>query len=312
MNRIIKGKLAVVALAVCSAFIACGGGGGGSKAPKDPPVITPTPPPPVTESEFDYYVDGNAGSDEGVGSEKEPFRTITNALDAAHRGQSIKVSPGTYDAAHGEVFPLMVTEGMTLTGGEVEGASPVIEGAGDFGRPPFTATIFLSGPSILSGFVVTNPLPLTRESKPVGILVTGSKALISDNKIRSNNFAGILCAGDATGASILGNQIERNHLGIQFDTGSSGIVEENIFQGNDVGVQIYEADVNLGGPRDCRGGNLFSHNQQDLYLEAEAGQLYAMDNYWDQIPLTSKEVGKSSSRSVILTDGAKNSADYPF
>jgi hypothetical protein len=75
--------------------------------------------PPIAGPPF--YVDATRASS-GNGSQACPFKTITQAL-AAVTGLSsppalatINVAPGTYDAALGETFPLVIAANVQLTG----------------------------------------------------------------------------------------------------------------------------------------------------------------------------------------------------
>jgi hypothetical protein len=68
--------------------------------------------------EADYYVDARA-ADGGDGSKLRPFKTITSAIEAYGAGEALPkkayIAAGTYDAALGEKFPL-VLRGLSLQG----------------------------------------------------------------------------------------------------------------------------------------------------------------------------------------------------
>lgn len=66
----------------------------------------------------DFYVDASAGVDvHGAGTEQQPFRTVTFALQFVGGGlHTIHVAPGVYDAAHGEVFPLRMNKSVSVVG----------------------------------------------------------------------------------------------------------------------------------------------------------------------------------------------------
>lgn len=79
-----------------------------------------------------YYVDAASGNDTGDGTELNPWKTITHAVNTVPAGNEsyprvIAVLPtGTYDEANGEVFPIVLdeewvfvfgTETVTCTGG---------------------------------------------------------------------------------------------------------------------------------------------------------------------------------------------------
>src|SRR5688500_17905353 len=69
-----------------------------------------------------------------LGTQPQPFRTITRAIATVLAGQTIQVAPGTYDAALGETFPLLLPPGTALLGDELtkgNGSTPTrIEGGG--------------------------------------------------------------------------------------------------------------------------------------------------------------------------------------
>jgi hypothetical protein len=68
-----------------------------------------------TAAAFDWYVDGT-GSDGGTGTPGDPFRTISHAIAVGLPSDTIHIGSGTYDAAAGEVFPLVPKPGMRLEG----------------------------------------------------------------------------------------------------------------------------------------------------------------------------------------------------
>ena len=63
------------------------------------------------------FVNPNIGNDKtGNGSESAPWKTITQALQVAQPNTVIMLSPGTYSAETGEVFPLMLKPGVSIQG----------------------------------------------------------------------------------------------------------------------------------------------------------------------------------------------------
>lgn len=98
-------------------------GAGGS----DEPGPAEEPPPG-----FDVYVDAARGDDAASGEKEAPLRTISRALEVAGKLKepaAIYVAAGTYDAAHGERFPLVI-RGLSVHGA---GADRVrIQGSGAY------------------------------------------------------------------------------------------------------------------------------------------------------------------------------------
>ncbi len=86
-----------------------------------PGPVTPSLAPIST-----IYVDAVTGSDSsGNGSVSKPYKTLTKAvavLVAAKRvsqnGVAIDLSPGDYDAANGEIFPIVVPKSVTIKGSQ--------------------------------------------------------------------------------------------------------------------------------------------------------------------------------------------------
>jgi hypothetical protein len=100
-----KPNLCLLGFLVCALWLMQGCGSGGSNANVGPP---PPPPPTVGASVNEtletavVYVDGSAGSDNNVGSQSSPFKTINKALAVAGTnnqsgtGTQINVNPGIY------------------------------------------------------------------------------------------------------------------------------------------------------------------------------------------------------------------------
>jgi hypothetical protein len=97
--------------------------GGLDAADASPPDGAPSEAGPLT----DIYVDVNAGTAQGTGAPDAPLRTITQGLAIATRGATIHAAGGTYDAAAGEIFPL-VLRGVSLVG--AASSQPTIVGSG--------------------------------------------------------------------------------------------------------------------------------------------------------------------------------------
>ncbi len=62
------------------------------------------------------YVDTSGSDVTGIGSLHNPFRTIKKAVTEVIENQTIKIGPGVYDQAHGEVFPYTIGLGVTIEG----------------------------------------------------------------------------------------------------------------------------------------------------------------------------------------------------
>lgn len=88
------------------------------------------------------YVNPTAGNDNAVGNLQAPLKTITQALKQATTGSQIQLTDGYYTTATGEVFPITVTNGVTIVGNEGnKGSSILIEGSGEYRSPTLAKQI---------------------------------------------------------------------------------------------------------------------------------------------------------------------------
>jgi putative cell wall-binding protein len=77
--------------------------------------VMPVAPAPAEAATVVWV--GPTGSDvTGTGSRTAPYRSITVALAYAGPGATVNVLPGTYAASSGEVFPIVVPDGMWVRG----------------------------------------------------------------------------------------------------------------------------------------------------------------------------------------------------
>ena len=127
-----------------------------------------SPAPPTTPPQTTFWVDPKTGSDTtGKGTQTAPYKTITKALSVVARstttGLTVQLDVGTYSAASGEIFPLVVPNGVSVTGTNYGGRNPaagsLVEGYGEdtnlekvLGAP---AHSFYTTMEVLAGFSVT-------------------------------------------------------------------------------------------------------------------------------------------------------------
>jgi hypothetical protein len=106
------------------------------------------------------YVDAQGGDDGNPGTEAEPLKTISHALSVAEPGDIVKVAPGLYDAALGEVFPITMPDSVTLIGDVdsmgVSSTPTIIKGVGAIDKGDF-ATLIAGHASAISGFNIVEP-----------------------------------------------------------------------------------------------------------------------------------------------------------
>jgi len=136
-----------------------------------------------------YYVDPATGLDTNSGTQAEPFKTLTKAINVASivastKGATINAASGVYDTASGEVFPLLPTTGEILIGPDTGTAN--IVGAGSY---------TVSGGEYISGNGAT-----VNTSIAFSPGVTGSLS-----KITANNSAYTFVFADNANVNLSGN-----------------------------------------------------------------------------------------------------------
>lgn len=84
---------------------------------------------PAVAAQTTFWVDDD-GDNGDLGTQIEPWKTLTFAVDNVAAGDTIKVKPGTYDAgSNGETFPIPVPDGVLILGSEAsQGSWPRIGG----------------------------------------------------------------------------------------------------------------------------------------------------------------------------------------
>jgi hypothetical protein len=251
---------------------------------------------------FDWYVDAQNGNDTNAGTIDAPFKTITAALQRVVLGDSVKVLPGVYDAANGEVFPLTIRGGTRLIGDETNkgaGAVPTaITGDGPGPDSSQTATVYVRDPfavgaeAVIAGFRITNT---GAAGTRVGVLVgTGNTSL---SILRDCTFSGspdiaLYMRDGSMNCIIRDNVFVSNGTGIRFHEGGFNTrVERNVLRNNVLGVH-FSCPTSLGGSWDLgsvggsSGGNELSSNTQNDILMTGGGSynVLARNNFWDHVP----------------------------
>ncbi len=185
------------------------------------------------------YVNPTTGTDstKSVNSKATPYKTISFALKQVTSGTTVQVAPGTYTAEAGEVFPLEVPPGVTLTGNESTKGQGVNIIGGNFYNSTFEATqnitIVTSLDSVISGITVTNP-----NIRGTGIWVESNNATIKNNTFANSKREGIFVTGTAT-PLITDNVFTTNTAnGITFGQTSAGTIRNNIFQNTGFGIAL--------------------------------------------------------------------------
>ena len=136
------------------------------------------------------YINPITGNDNNTGSRLSPFKSLTRALKVTKIPAIIHLESGTYSAATGEVFPLIIPEGAIVVGKEAsKGAGIVISGSGEYQSRSFgiqNITLLLLDNTNLLGVTVTNP-----SSKGTGIWIESAAPTLANNTLRDCGREGV-------------------------------------------------------------------------------------------------------------------------
>ncbi|WP_334797480.1 DUF1565 domain-containing protein [Nostoc sp.] len=183
------------------------------------------------------YVNPMTGNDTNTGSRLSPFKSLTRALKVTKISMIIHLESGTYSAASGEVFPLIIPGGATVVGNEAnKGAEIVIYGSGEYQSPSFgiqNITFLLLDNASLLGVTVTNP-----SAKGTGIWIESAAPTLANNTLSDCGREGVFTTGTAK-PTILDNIFVQNTAsGLVMAGHSQGEVLRNVFQRNPLGIAI--------------------------------------------------------------------------
>ena len=203
------------------------------------------------------YVNPVSGKDVSSGSAAAPLKTLTKALISAQAGTTIKLADGTYNAAGGEVFPLVIPAGVMVLGDEPsKGKKILIVGSGNYASPTFAnqnVALRLDSNAQLRGVTVTNPAEKgtgvwIESTSPVvanntftnctreGVFITGTgKPLILDNVFLANAASGIFLVRNAKG-EIRRNSCQKTGYGMAMSDSAAPLVADNKLVGNSAGI----------------------------------------------------------------------------
>jgi hypothetical protein len=267
-----------------------------------------------------FVVSASLGNDAGGGNCASPYKTITRAVANAQSGDVIWVAPGTYDAALGEVFPIMLPAGVTLLGDEAnKGRGSTVTrviGGGDLVAPtpcaPYGATIYPGANAVIAGFELTNS-QLTFAA--MTLLICHNAITIRNNSLVNNTsgYSAIYISNGANNHIITGNNITDNagSTGLGFIGGGVGSkVENNLIVRNQYGVEYDSPGGDMGGgSAGSAGGNIISCNvESDIFTGVNVS---AANNFWDHVPQTTSTVTRlvdiyfNGSNLTVTSTGAQ-------
>ncbi len=183
------------------------------------------------------YVDAQRGNDSAQGDRTTPFKTLTRALQQATQGSTVQLSPGVYSQASGEVFPLMIPDGVTVLGNESDrGQGTRIEGGGTYSSSTFgqqTVAIVPGNGTRLIGLSITNPV-----ARGTGVWIENTEAAIARCTFTDCGREGIFVTGNAR-PEIVDSLFQRNAAsGVSIVRNGKGELRHNVLQQTGYGIAV--------------------------------------------------------------------------
>jgi hypothetical protein len=208
-----------------------------------------------------YYV-STSGSDTNGGSLSAPWRTLQQAANSVHAGDTVEVESGTYN----EIVTMKTSGNATqgyITFTNYPGQSPVLDGTGlSVGSSGQTGLFSLEGTFnyiIIQGFEIQNFKSSAKGKTPVGIDFEGAGSNIEILNNHIHNIAQTLTSCNAANAlaiaiygtqapasisnlTLSGNEIDHNTTGcsenVSFDGNVQYFVEANnlVHDGDNIGL----------------------------------------------------------------------------
>jgi parallel beta-helix repeat protein len=202
--------------------------------------ITPTQREAAPASATVIYVNSATGADSAGESGKTyaaPYKTITYALSQAQPGTVIQLATGSYTDKTGEVFPLVLKQGVTLCGDESnKGQSTVITGGGFYISPTFARqdiTVRAQNNSTITGVSVSNP-----NTRGTALWIESTNPTVKNSTFVNSNREGIFVTGTAA-PKIEANIFTKNGgNGISVTRSAQGEICNNLFQDTGFGLAI--------------------------------------------------------------------------
>lgn len=180
------------------------------------------------------------GSDNNSGlSADQPLQSITAALKKnPQSGATIQLASGTYSAATGEQFPLLIPAGVTLRGNSSnQGQEVIISGGGSFVSPTFArqnVSMLTEKGARIEGLTLTN-----KNTRGYALWVESAQdVIITNNTFANSDHDGVFLTG-VTSATVSNNIFTKNGAnGLSAVGVSSGQIQSNTFDNTGFGLAI--------------------------------------------------------------------------
>lgn len=157
--------------------------------------------PPGTAAR-DWYVDAAGGSDANAGlAPGSPFKTIGRALATVGPGGHIRLAPGLYDTANGEVFPLVLQNhyGVHLLGADP--ATTVLRAPGADNKRVVSLQFVYPGARI-EGVTICDGWIKAQNATGAGLNVLHAQGMVATCIVTNNVFPDTGSWGGQKGAGI--------------------------------------------------------------------------------------------------------------
>ncbi len=239
---------------------------------------TPNPVTPTVAPLSNLYVDASTGSDTtGNGSMSKPYKTLTKAVavltaakSVSPSGVTITLEPGNYDSANGEVFPIVVSKSVTITGSNYASGPKSGSFVNGLGEDTFFEQVVHAPPK--SAYATIDVIPPAAVS--LGSLYVGaSKVKLPSSRAfyASLDVLGTVTAGVATfGAGIATSP--RNVDGVIVPGGSFSC-ESCSIRGNDFGIGALSVTVPTSSPSATGPTVALTHGQGDSTISASVANI---------------------------------------
>ncbi len=260
------------------------------------------------------HVDATSGNDlSGTGSSALPYKSITHALSRSASGSVLVVHPGIYDASSGEVFPIVLPPGTSLSGAVLDitsGIGAVIRGAGSFTSP--------SVPGNQAVAVVTGSgteISLIVIESPSGTAVwdesAAGQSTLSNSVIR-NSQTGVVVAGGSSSKLNKLTVIGNISSGVEVLGTASPILSQNLITGNGVGMSIQQDANPRFNVQGSPGNNTLNANSACDLQHLGNADVNAVGTNWDDDVFNFAITNVCTGGANIVVVQGLGSVDFQF